>query len=349
MLESNGISFDGAPNFRAEFRRLFGAPKSLLGRQTKEGLKCKISSALKERKQIPSCLPRQAIYYCRYADDYLVVLCHYAKDDAQQLKQAMAEWLAEKLQLTQHPQKTRITHWSERLEFLGYDLQGQRNPNGTRWLRLSIPPQAERQLKARVKQLCGYTQIPEMDLFMSVNAQLRGWTQYYRYANNATQRFGYLTGVVFWLVAHYLGRKHRKSIKQLMSNHYGTDPITGKRALYISKPNGEKLFIFNRPPKRCSILSAQVSAKDTQPVIMTSWAGGHSYEQRQKLQHQFANHCQQCGRPAAEPVVHHPNRLAKCRRLKKGSANIIQSAQEQRAKLLCSECHLKHHPNGWHS
>src|SRR5262249_52483378 len=123
-------------------------------------------------------------------------------------KTAMARWLEAELGLTQHPDKTRITHWDKRLRFLGYDLRGRRNPNGTRGLQLSIPPEKERDLKERVKRLCGDTQIPELDLVTSVNALMRGWTQYFRYANNATQRFGYLTGVVYWLGAHYLGRKH---------------------------------------------------------------------------------------------------------------------------------------------
>src|SRR5438045_2485234 len=74
----------------------------------------------------------------------------------------MAEWL-----------KTRITHWDRRFRFLGYDLRGRRNPNGTRWLRLSIPPEKERDLKEKIKRSCSYTQVPELDLFLNVNAQVR--------------------------------------------------------------------------------------------------------------------------------------------------------------------------------
>jgi group II intron reverse transcriptase/maturase len=319
-----------------------------MGRQTKEGLRRKIQEAVAERKKVPCYLPRQVIYYCRYADDYAVILCNYSKEDARCLKRAMAEWLQENLGVTQHPDKTQITHWSKRFSFLGYDLRGQRNQNGTHWLRLTIPPEAERRLKQRVKRLCGYYQIPETDLFMSVNALVRGWTQYYRYANNATQRFGYLTGVVYWLTAHYLGRKHRCSIKKMMRTHYGIDSKTGKRALYITRPNGRRLFIWNKPPKRKSVLSEQVYARDARPVTMTAWAGGHSYQQRLELREQCRNHCQHCGKASSRLVVHHPNRLRKCRQRKQGPANIIQSAHEQQAKLLCPDCHRQHHPGGWH-
>jgi group II intron reverse transcriptase/maturase len=319
-----------------------------MGRQTREGLRRKIKEAIAERKKVPCYLPRQAMYYCRYADDYAVVLCNYSKKDARCLKGAMAEWLQENLGVTQHPDKTQITHWSKRFSFLGYDLRGQRNQNGTHWLRLTIPPEAERRLKQRVKRLCGYYQIPEMDLFVSINALMCGWTQYYRYANNATQRFGYLTGVVFWLTAHYLGRKHRSSIKKMMRTHYGVDSRTGKRALYIARPNGKRLFIWNKPPRWKSVLSGQVSARDIRPVTMTAWAAGHSYQQRLELREWCQNRCQHCDKASSRLMVHHPNRLGKCQQRKQGPANIIQSAHEQQAKLLCPDCHRQHHPGGWH-
>jgi len=47
----------------------------------------------------------------------------FSKPDQDEL----ARWLQEKLGLTQHPDKTHITHWDKRFRFLGYDLRGQRN------------------------------------------------------------------------------------------------------------------------------------------------------------------------------------------------------------------------------
>ena len=137
-----------------------------------------------------------------------------------------------------------------------YDLRGQRNPNGTRWHGSSFPRRPNA-ISSSGETALRYTQIPAADLIMSVNALLRGWTQYYCYASNATQRFGYLTSVAFWLTAHYLGRKHRRSIKRLMAHHYGEDPRTGKRALYVPLPEDKRLFLWNKPPKHRSILSGR--------------------------------------------------------------------------------------------
>jgi group II intron reverse transcriptase/maturase len=319
-----------------------------MGRQTPEGLRAKMKQALAARKQVPSVFPRRMISYCRYADDYVVVLCQHSKAEAQHLKTAMAQWLEEKLGLTQHPEKTHITHWDKRFRFLGYDVRGRRNPNGTHWLRLSIPPEKERTLKAKVKRLCRYTQIPELDLFMSINALMRGWANYFRYAHNAPKRFRYLTGVVYWLTAHYLGRKHRRSIKQVMRTHYGVDPASGKRALYTRSKGGKRVYIWNKLPQRRSLLSKGVGAKDTQPLPLTSWAAGHSYEQRMEVRTRTAQRCDHCGNCSPQLAVHHPNRLGRRQKRRQGPANIIASGQEQHVKLLCPTCHKQHHPGGWH-
>jgi hypothetical protein len=322
-----------------------------LGRQTPDGLRRKIKEALAARKGVPGYRPRRAGYYCRYAHDYVLVLCSHAKAEAEQLKQALATWLQEHLGLPQHPEKTQITPWDRPFRLLGYNLRGRRNPHGTRWLQLPIPPEAQRQLTAKVKRLCGYTQIPALDLFLSGNAQRRGWTNYDCYASNATQRFGHRTGIVDWLTAHYLGRKQRSSIKQMMRTHSGTDPSTGRRALYITRPDGTRLFIWNQPPKWRSILMGQVSAQDTQPTIMTAWADGHSYAQRQQLHARYNTRGQQGGKESDQSTpltVHHPHRLGRRPKRKLGPANVIQSADAQQVKLLCRDCHKQQHPQGWH-
>ena len=259
----------------------------------------------------------------------------------------MAQWLQEHLGLTQHPEKTRLTHWDDRFRSLGYDLCGQRNPNGTRWLRLSIPPEKERDVTAKVKRLGGYMQIPELNLFMSVNALLRGWTPYFRYAHNATNRFLYLTVVVYWLTAHYPGRTHRCSIRRVMRTRYGVDPTSGKRAWYTTGNAGKRVYLWNKPPPRRSLLSGVVGAKDVQPLPITSWAGRHSYEQRMQVRSRSTPSCEHCGTRSPNLIVHHPHRLAKACQRTLGPANVIASAQEQHVKLRCFSGHQQHHPGGW--
>jgi RNA-directed DNA polymerase len=318
-----------------------------MGRQTVEGLRRKSAAAEAARQDVPSYAPRQTRSFCRFADDSLVSMGGYSTAEAHRLKEAMATWLQDQLGLRHHPEKTRMTHWSQRVRCLGYALRGQRHRKGTRWARRRSPPQAEHDCKQRVKRLCADTQIPATDLIMSVKALLRGWTQYYGYASKATRRCGSLTGVAFWLTAHYLGRNHRRSIKRLMATHYGSEPRTGKRALYVIQPGGKRLFLWNKPPKQRSVLNGPVFAHDTRPVMMTSWAGGRSDEQRRVLQAQYGPQCQHCGRTSPRLAVHHPNRLARRPARQRGPARVIQSAQEQRSKWLCPDGHRQHHAGGW--
>ena len=180
-----------------------------------------------------------------------------------------------------------------------------------------------------------------------MNALLRGWTQYFRYAHNAPRRFRYLTGVAYWLMAHYLGRKHRRSIKQIMRSAYGVEPASHKRALYTCQ-GGKRVYLWNKPPPRGSLFSTGVGAKDIQPLPLTSWAAGRSYAQRLEVSRRAGQRCECCDTVATPLVVHHPHRLGHVRKRQRGPANVIASGQDQRVKLLCPACHKQHHPGGWH-
>ena len=152
--------------------------------------------------------------------------------------------------------------------------------------------------------------------------------------------------MVFWLTAHYLGRKHRCSLRRVMRNAYGVDPSSGKRALYTNR-GGKRVYLWNKPPPWQSLFRARVEAKDVQPLPMASWTTGHSYEQRQEAHARAEHRCEHCGTPASSLIVHHPNRLATGRSRKLGPAKLIASGQEQHVKVLCPGCHQYHHPGSW--
>lgn len=136
--------------------------------------------------------------------------------------------------------------------------------------------------------------------------------------------------MVYWLTAHYLGRKHRCSIRQLMRHHYGKDPKTGKKALYTSNGRSQqRVFIWNKPPRKLSLLGTLVPVKDTQPLPLTSWAGGRSYERREALLADADGCCQHCGRESERLIVHHPHRLRRVTKPAEGPAPTIASGEEQ--------------------
>jgi len=262
------------------------------------------------------------------------------RDEAEQLKQDIKSWLKDNLGLELSEEKTLITDASEKLRFLGYDLQGISNPNGTRWLRLSIPADKHQELVEKLKQATRYRHAPEYDVFLNVNAIVRGWCNYFRYANNAPTVFGRLTGIVFWMTAHYMGRKFNVSIAKIVRKHYQRDPISGRKALSIVQPNGKRLFLWNRYPKRVSIYAPGGHAEDRQPVIYTVWADGHSRQKRAERLEAVGYKCEACGAENVPLVVHHPKRL---KNAGKGTAAKAASGIEQASKVLCRPCHKTHH------
>lgn len=287
----------------------------------------------------PSQSPR-SIRYVRYADDFLVMLSAATRSEAEQLKAEMATWLQETLGLTLSEEKTLVTHVSDKLRFLGYDVQGIRNPNGTYWARLSIPVEKEREVTAKLQQATRYRPAPELDVFMNVNAIARGWTEYFRYAYDASHTFGRLTGVVFWLTANYLARKHNLSVGQVAKRYYWRDPRTGRKALAILDPRGKQLFIWNKYPQRQSILVPGGTVQDRPPHIITSWADGHSIERKAQLVAAANGRCEGCGAENIPLIAHHPKRL---RSMGRGTKPRAASGYEQNAKLLCDVCHQAHH------
>jgi hypothetical protein len=239
-----------------------------------EELRRELREKLRQRRRQPSCLPRRVIYYSRFADDFLIVLCDTSKEEAQRMKAAMAEWMQTTLGLTLSQEKTLITHWQKRLRFLGYDLEGRANPNGTRWLHLSVPKAAVREVVAKIKRATAYPQAPEYDVFVNVNAVARGWMNYYRYAHNSSVTGSKLATVVFWRTVHYLSKKHRRSVAKVMCKHYDRDPKTGCKALFIYKPGKPpspetRYFVWHKRPRRLSLASATAATSRTNKPTST--------------------------------------------------------------------------------
>jgi len=309
-------------------------------RRTAVEVKAELKRLEQVRKQTRPSESRPAIRYVRYADDFVVMLSAMTRMDAERLKTEMASWLEETLGLRLSAEKTLITHASGKLRFLGYDVQGIRNPNGTCWARLSIPIDKERDVTAKLEQATRYRPAPQLDVFSNLNAIARGWSEYFRYAYDARRSFGKLTGIVFWMAVHYLARKHNLSVAQVVKRFYWRDPKTGKKALSILKPHGKRYFLWNKYPSHQSILLPGGRVDDQPAPVITAWADGHSIERKAQLVAAAQGKCEACGAVNVPLIAHHPKRL---RNTGRGTKPRAASGYEQKAKLLCAACHKAHH------
>ena len=114
-------------------------------------------------------------------------------------------------------EKTKLTHWRYQVNFLGYQLHGKRTRKGTSiGPILSIPRKKLQGIKDALRVVGGYHHIPEVDIIVQMSAMFRGWCHYYRYATAPQATFSDLSRYTWWRYAHYVARKHRLSIAQMI-------------------------------------------------------------------------------------------------------------------------------------
>ena len=66
------------------------------------------------------------IRYIRYADDFIIGVVGNKKE-AQEIKESIIEWMSKNLKLEVSEEKIKLTHNSEKIRFLGYDIISVRN------------------------------------------------------------------------------------------------------------------------------------------------------------------------------------------------------------------------------
>ena len=66
----------------------------------------------------------------------------------------------------------------------------------------------------------------------SINRKLKGWAAFYQFVDYKAKVFSYIDGVVFWKLAHWLGRKYRSRLKPLM-RHWFKAPASGQSKTWV--------------------------------------------------------------------------------------------------------------------
>jgi group II intron reverse transcriptase/maturase len=287
------------------------------------------------------------IGYVRYADDFAIMV-QGKKPEAQAIKDQIGKKLQE-MGLMLSEDKTKLTHWRYRVNFLGYQLHGKQGRTGTN-IRpiLSVPRTKLRRIKDAIREVSGYHHIPEADAIAQMSAMFRGWCNYYRYANAPQADFGDLSRHTWWCYAHYVARKQRSSIATMLKRERqrkGVETVTrnGRKRLTFKVPMGRKMLILDLfPPKTGQIRGLPNKGNwtvDLRPVIPTNWQSGRSLATRMAALERAEGVCERC---QEQPVahVHHTAPL----RGKSFLARIASdSAQRYTALALCVECHLEVH------
>ncbi len=160
---------------------------------------------------------------------YFVVLCNGTKAQALAMKEELGGVLST-MGLTLSEEKTKVTHISEGFDFLGYRVKRCMGRNGTMVTKVLIADKAIKKFQHKMRSIISpsTTQRSFNAVITAQNALTRGWCEYYRCTNNPSKVFRKLSDELYWLTAHWLGRKYKTSIpaimkKYLKGNTFGTD------------------------------------------------------------------------------------------------------------------------------
>ena len=206
----------------------------------------------KELQKEIRCLPakpadNKKFTYVRYADDWLAGVCG-TRQECEELKAEISEFLSTELKLTLSEEKTLITHSSENVRFLGYNIcvrrsqevRGHRMKNGT-WRKtrslngkvaLTVPhldkierfmfekgvirqkPDGKFQPIHRSKLL----NMSDVEILQHYNAEARGLCNYYNLACNY-HTLDYFCYLMEYSCLKTIANKHKSSVRKIIRQY----------------------------------------------------------------------------------------------------------------------------------
>jgi len=286
--------------------------------------------------------------YVRYADDWLLGFTG-PREEAEQIKQLVKQFLYDELKLDLSEEKTLITHArTEAARFLSYEITAsqddtcqtkkKRSINGC--IRLRIPPDILKkkcqkyQKGAKPHHRKELTNNTDYSIVAQYQSEFRGFVEYYQLANDL-HRANRLKWIMQQSLAKTLATKLKLTVKKVHKNYGTIWTVNGKpcKGLQVTiAREGKKPLIA-----KWGGISLKRNAEailDDQPPLF--WASRSELEKRL-----LADRCELCGsRDRVE--VHHIRALKdldqKGRREKPIWAKVM-SARRRKTLVVCKSCH----------
>jgi len=340
-------------------RRKVNPAYTRLGHQLTEVRRCGDFDGIKrlkaEQRKLLSADPYDPSYrrlrYVRYADDFLLGFVG-PRDEAEELRRRLREFLEQQLKLTLSAEKTLITHaHDERAKFLGHEItvirkgdliarDGRRAANGV--IALLMPSKVVSRYRERFSkggkvvhraELIGETDYTILQRYQSI---LRGVYNYYCMATNVSKRMNYIKWILQTSLLKTLASKFRCSVAKIHRLYKVPDLELRTYRAVINRPGKEPLVaIFGGMP-----LERRPEGMGTWDFLTEqAWfkPGGPRSELVQRL---LVGECELCGGGPVE--VHHIRKLAdldRPGRRPKAPWEKIMSARKRKTLVVCEECH----------
>ena len=292
------------------------------------------------------------IQYNRYADDFVIGVVG-SKADAEKIKQDVRVFLREKLKLTLSEEKTKVTHSSQLIRYLGYDFTVSRSTDTKRdekgvlrrhWygcVKLYVPHEKwvgklqqykafrivkDKEDKEHWKAIHRGSLInrPDIDIITKYNSEIRGIYNFYRLAHNATvlNNFYYIMGTS---MVKTFAAKYKLTVKSTRAK-YTRNGVFG---IDYDNRNGNK---------RCEFYHDGFKTQDDK------WLGNvdilpeyRRYDRPNTLAARLkAGVCEACGVEAREIHMHHIKRLKDL--TGKTDFELLMMKKRRKSLALCPDC-----------
>jgi group II intron reverse transcriptase/maturase len=325
----------------------------------KRGDKKKATHLQTQLQHMPSMETHDPAYrrlrYIRYADDWLIGFIG-PKEEAEEIKRAIGEFLRDTLKLELSQEKTLITHArSEAARFLGYEIvtqhadgkhdhHGHRKVNGTIGLRVpaEVITNACRRYMEGGKTTARYELIHDEDfsIVSRYQAEYRGLVQYYLLAQNVSW---------FWT----LNWRMKSSLLKTLACKHGRSQtaIAHQYAANVETPYGTMKclqVVVEREGKKPLVAQfggIPLRRQKGRFLIDRNPLSTIRYGRNELVKRLLATRCELCG--AREHIeVHHLRKLADLK--KQGQKDrpewVKQMAARRRKTLVvCRKCHQAIH------
>jgi group II intron reverse transcriptase/maturase len=312
----------------------------------------------KQMKAMPSRDPADPGYrrlkYCRYADDWVLGFTG-PRQEAEEIKDKIGQFLREQLKLELSPAKTLITHGrTQAARFLGYEMvvmhaDDKRDHRGHRSINagigLKVPADVIRAKcapylhRGKPVRRTERTVDTDFSIVAQFQSEFRGVAEYYRLAFNR-HRLGRLKYVMERSLTKTLARKYRISVpavyrryRAVLETEHGP-----RRGLQVTVDRDGK------PP-----LAAQWGgislARDTTPRPLNDDPARVWSARSEIVQRLLADECELCG-SRKQVEVHHIRALKDLNRNGKGNPPEWarrMAARRRKTLVVCRACHESIH------
>ena len=298
------------------------------------------------------------IWYVRYADDWVIGVTG-TRQDAEEVKKKVKEYMKENLKIEMNEDKTKITKLTEEAaEFLGYNIKmhGVKTRIASRQAKKDMREKIDKRKaggkpkliiplarlrdklkgkgmineKGRPKAIGRLIYLPDREIILRYNAIMRGIINYYIIAENRSE----LNEAIYIIrssLIHTLAAKHRQSTTKIM-NKYGKNP-----KVEIKKEEGDKIIMFD-PPRSLSAASLNSKYGERREKLIDPMR--YIDFDIKETNYLLERPCYICG--SKEKVeMHHLRRLKDTK--DKGTLIKIMAKMNRKTIPVCRNCHMKIH------